>query len=181
VILKRYVAGITVAVTLCVSCMAGNALSTNRAAASSGPLNQFAAACTSQANFFTFKPWYQFIPNCSPTGGPEITSLTDIWLILFAVVDDAVLVGGYVAVGFIIWGGFSYITSQGNAGATAKALNTIISAIVGLAIAIFSVVGVQYVAGVFGAGGGTQTGPNTNTNTGSQTIRSNGTLNIPQQ
>ena len=147
----------------------------SRSLALSGPATQFAAGCTTFDKFLTFDPWYYYLP--CPNGEPAITQLSDLWLIVFALVDDAVSVAAFVAVGFIIWGGFTYITSQGNAGAVSKALSTIISAIIGLAIAIFSIVGVQYVAGIFSnSNSSTVTGPY-NGNQQTQTK----TLTIPQQ
>lgn len=117
-------------------------------AMSPSPLNQVAATCAQSSPFFAFKPWYSYL-QCGPTGGPSFSGLNDIWLIVFALVSDGVLLCGYLAVGFIIWGGILYIKSQGNPGEVENALKTIINAIIGLIITIISVLIVQFVVNIF--------------------------------
>jgi len=41
-------------------------------------------------------------------------------------------------VGIVIWGGFTYMTSQGDPSTTAKAQKTVINGLVGLVIAILA-------------------------------------------
>ena len=54
---------------------------------------------------------------------------------------------GVVSVIMIIWGGFKYITSGGDAGSVTAAKNTILYAIVGLIIVALAQVIVQFVLG----------------------------------
>jgi hypothetical protein len=59
-------------------------------------------------------------------------------LIGLAILQDLVRVAALVAVGFVIFGGFKYITSQGAPEDTKEALKTIINALIGLAFAILA-------------------------------------------
>lgn len=52
---------------------------------------------------------------------------------------------GIVSVIFIIWGGFRYITSAGDSSKVTAAKNTVLYAVVGLVIAIFSYAIAQFV------------------------------------
>jgi hypothetical protein len=55
---------------------------------------------------------------------------------------------GYVATIFIIVGGFKFLTGTGSPDTVAKARTTILNAVIGLIISIFSVAIVNAVAGV---------------------------------
>ena len=59
-------------------------------------------------------------------------------LILLAVLDMLFIVGGMVAVVFVIIGGVQYITSQGQPENTKNARGTVINALIGLAITIIA-------------------------------------------
>ncbi|MBX4186746.1 MAG: pilin [Candidatus Doudnabacteria bacterium] len=59
------------------------------------------------------------------------TELTDIVRLVLQIV-------GLIAVGFLIYGGFQYITSSGNAEQTESAKKTIQNAIIGLLVIILS-------------------------------------------
>ena len=53
---------------------------------------------------------------------------------------------GYVSLGFIIFGGFKYMTSGDNSGGTAAAQKTIQNAVIGLVLSIMSVGLVRFIA-----------------------------------
>lgn len=111
-------------------------------------ISQFAVTCTngSASNFFKFPTWYKYLkidPDCSP----RVSGLSDIWLILAAVIDILVRLGALLAVGFIIYGGFSYVTSQGEPDKTNKARSTIINALIGLVLSVIAAGVVSFVAG----------------------------------
>ncbi len=111
--------------------------------------------------FFGLIPWYQYLnlgpaPQCAITSFhilPDSATKTqsDIPLVLIAVVDDLLRVAGMVAVGFVIYAGFQYITSQGNPDQAAKAQSTIINALIGLAIAAIAIVAVSWLGSALGA------------------------------
>jgi len=99
--------------------------------------------------FLGFPTWYEYLPGNQAGGGcvPALTSLSDIWLIVAAVIEILLRVAGILAVVFVIYGAISYITSQGEPDKTAKARDTIINALIGLAIAISSAALVAFIAG----------------------------------
>jgi hypothetical protein len=117
--------------------------------------NKFADTCTPTSDIFGFPTWYKYLdgnklPN--PNGGaevcvPVINGLTDIWLIVAAVTDMLLRVAVLVAIVFVIVGGIRYITSQGTPDKTAKAMQTILQAIIGLAIAITATTLLTFVVG----------------------------------
>lgn len=100
---------------------------------------------TNTVDFFTFKPWNA----CFTNGNVRIEKLTDIWFIVFPVVEDAIKLTAYIALGAIIWGGIKYAKSQGNSNELTAARSTIINAVVGLTLAVLSVAIVQLITGSF--------------------------------
>jgi hypothetical protein len=101
--------------------------------------------------FFGLKPWFEYLKlnhdceivgfNILPGGGEP----SDIPLILLAVVDDLLRIAGIIAVGFVIYGAFQYVASQGSPEATARAQGTVINALLGLAVAIAAVATVSFI------------------------------------
>jgi FtsH-binding integral membrane protein len=103
-------------------------------------LNFFATTnpCAGPKLFDIIPSWYEFLPSSNATGScqPALTSLSDIWLIVAAVIEILLRIATLAAIAFVIVGGVSFITSQGSPDKTAKARSTIINALVGLIIAI---------------------------------------------
>ena len=116
----------------------------------------FAKSCTE--NFFGLVPWYKYLNhkidpvtcdfyrgskgelNILPTGKE-----TDVVLILAALVDNLLRIAGFLAVVFVIVGAVQYITSQGNPEDTGKAKDTIINALMGLAVCIVAVAFISFI------------------------------------
>lgn len=106
---------------------------------------KFAQTCQPTSDILGYFPtWYKYlngkhVPD-NITGVeqciPEITGISDIWLIVAAVTDMMLRIAVLVAIGFVVAGGIKYMTSQGIPDKTAKALDTIIKAIVGLVLAL---------------------------------------------
>lgn len=97
-------------------------------------------------SFLGFPKWYAHLPgsgSCQPT----LTSLNQIWVIVLNIVDIMIRLAGIVAVGMILWAGFKYIRSEGEAAKTAEAKNTILSAVIGLVLVIAAVAIVEFAAG----------------------------------
>lgn len=111
------------------------------------PLIYLAETCG--YHFFNIFPtWYEFI--CDPkTNQPVINSLSDIWLIVAAVIEILLRLASLAAVIFIIYGGIMYTTSQGSPDQTKQARNTMIDALIGLLLAITSSVLIAFIAGQF--------------------------------
>ena len=115
-------------------------------------LTQVAASCGADKTFLGIIPtWYKYIPLDAECGldinlsqHPE-----HLWLIGFGILDMLLRVAGIVAVSFVIVGGVKYITSQGEPDGTKAAQQTVINALIGLAIAISASAFVGFVAGRF--------------------------------
>lgn len=107
------------------------------------------AAC--QRGFFGFPTWYKYldvqqVEIGAKGSGEKITSCQvvdfkvpdDIVLIIMAILDILLRLGGLVALGFIIYGAIQYVTSQGEPDAAKKAQSTIINALIGMVICILA-------------------------------------------
>ena len=112
-----------------------------------------AAACQyPNSNFLGFPFWYTYLPPVKDASGncvPSLTKLTDVWLIVAAVIDDLLRIAALIAIVMVIYGGFEFITSQGDPEKAKNARGTIINALIGLAIAILATTIVSFIAGRF--------------------------------
>jgi hypothetical protein len=120
---------------------------------------RFAASC-SGGGFLGFPTWYKYLDGTTETvreGGtdigsvctPKITSISDTWLIVAAVVEILLRIAAIAAVVLIVMGGIQFISSQGEPEKAAKARSTVINALVGLVIAVAATGLVSFVAGQF--------------------------------
>lgn len=125
-------------------------------------LLHFADTC-SVKTFFGIPPWYKYLVNSglmAPTKGVGACELVgslkpDDWvqiilLVGLAVLDMALRLAGLVAVAFIIWGGIQYVISTGDPSKTKDAQQTIINAVVGLAIALTATAMVTFIGNKLG-------------------------------
>lgn len=111
-------------------------------------ISHFGVSCGG-GNFLIFPKWHKYLPaapNTSPCS-PQIASLSDVWLIVAAIIEILLRVAAIIAVIFVIYAGFSYVTSQGDPESTARAKSTLVNALVGLAIAVTAAAIVSFVAG----------------------------------
>lgn len=105
----------------------------------------FAADCA--GGFLVFPAWYKYLHHTAwPDCAVQIQGLSDVWLIVAAIIEIALRVAAIVAVVFVIYGGFSYTTSQGDPDATAKAKSTLVNALIGLALAVMAAAIVSFIA-----------------------------------
>lgn len=74
----------------------------------------------------------------------------DILLIGLSVIDILIRIAALVAVGYVILGGIKYITSQGSPENTKEAQNTILHALIGVAIAVFAAAVVAFLGTALG-------------------------------
>ena len=123
---------------------------------SSGIMSQgaFADTCTAPT-FLGFKTWYDGLPmsgDCktvlSPSGNNELVSF--VWTIVLNVIYDLSEAIGIVTVGFIIYGGYLFITSEGDATKSAKAKKTLTGAIIGLLVAVFATIIINTIRTILG-------------------------------
>lgn len=116
-----------------------------------------AAACP-DGKILTLKPWYDGLvtSEChiktvtgkaeSSNSGSEVTLGAFVWRIVLNIVDDLLQISGFIAVGFMIYGGFLYMTSNGEADRMTSGLKTVLHAAIGLVIAISAIGLVNLVA-----------------------------------
>lgn len=115
-----------------------------------------AAACADR--LLTFPTWYRGVSQANGDGcdikspasmdpDPNKALPKFIWTIILNVIEVMLQLVGYISVAFIITGGFKYITSTGTPDDIVKARKTILNAVVGLVLSIFSVAIVNLVAG----------------------------------
>lgn len=119
-------------------------------------VTHFAAPCAG-GSFLGFPKWYKYVDGYTAAAGtpgagscaPQVTHLSDIWLIVAALVEILLRLGGILAVIFVIYGGIQYITSQGEPSKTNQARQTVINALIGLTISIGATTLVTFFAGRF--------------------------------
>ena len=111
------------------------------------PTATTSAAC---GRFLTLPAWYEGYTdgNCKFTGPPSDQSGGSvseeglkqfIWKIALNIIEIILQLIAYIAVAFVIYGGFLYMTSSGSPERASQGLKTIINASVGLAIAVGAV------------------------------------------
>jgi len=105
--------------------------------------------------FFGLKTWYHYLETDSNCNIKKFDFLpengqSDLLLVGVALVDDLLRIAGLVAIGYIIYGGILYVTSQGSADQTAKAQSTIQNALIGLVIAVLAVAAVSFIGNRIG-------------------------------
>lgn len=111
-------------------------------------------ACSNKGKILTLKPWYSGLTNndCSlKSPGADTNSQANyIWKIALNIVDGLLQLIGYVTVGYIMYGGFLMMTSNGAPDKAAHGRKTIMSAAIGLVIALASVALVNFISSKIG-------------------------------
>lgn len=111
------------------------------------------AACP-EGKLLTLKPWYDGLvdANCNiKTPGSSADSQAKfVWRIALNIVDDLFQIIGYIATGYIVYGGFFMMTSAGLPDKAARSRKIILSASVGLIVVLASIGIVNLVAGALG-------------------------------
>jgi hypothetical protein len=114
----------------------------------------FAAKPCPGGGFLGFPTWYKYLPGTYTNkkyGGhlcsPQISGLNDVWLVLAAIIEILLQVAALLAVVMVIYGSINFIMSRGEPDKTANARNTIINALLGLAIAVIAAATVNFIAG----------------------------------
>ena len=111
-------------------------------------------ACSNKGKILTLKPWYSGLTNddCSlKNPGTDTNSQANyIWKIVLNIVDDLLQLIGYTTVGYIMYGGFLTMTSNGAPDKAAHGRKTIMSAAIGLVIALASVALVNFISSKIG-------------------------------
>jgi hypothetical protein len=100
----------------------------------------FAASCTSSDWLFGFPTWYEYLGKDMNTTCQVVnfTFPNDFLLIGLAIIDILLRLAGIFATVYVLYGGFQYLTSQGEPDKLNTARSTITNALVGLAIALIA-------------------------------------------
>ena len=111
-------------------------------------------ACSNKGKILTLKPWYSGLTNndCSlrSPGADANSQANYIWKIALNIVDDLLQLIGYTTIGYIMYGGFLMMTSNGAPDKAARGRKTIMSAAIGLVIALASVALVNFISSKIG-------------------------------
>lgn len=115
------------------------------------PQTVSAKACSK--GVLLFPTWYRGVSTTEGSGDtatceidkPDKNLSNFIWTIGLNVVEMALVLVGYIAVGYIIWGGFQYMLVATNADRTVAARKTIVNAVAGLILSLFAAVIVNIV------------------------------------
>ena len=116
-----------------------------------------ASSCPDQ-QVLGFVPWY-----CGIDGGDDsevdyknVTSSDGLKKVVLGiaanVLTDLSVAASYLTLGWVIWGGYKYMFSRGDAGKVAEGKKTLTNAFIGLAIVMLSSVIFATIRGVIGAG-----------------------------
>ncbi|MFY9228248.1 MAG: hypothetical protein WAO28_02880 [Candidatus Microsaccharimonas sp.] len=119
------------------------------------------------ANLLTFPTWYRGLikfdpaisgsecviisPGQTPDGDTQPLELQGyIWRIALNVIEIGLQLVAYIAFGFILFGGFQYLTGGSEAAMIEKARKTLLNAVIGLAISMASIAVVNLVFTLLG-------------------------------
>ena len=133
-------------------------LSATLVTTAASPVANAATKCDKQGMILTLKPWYYGVTNVGKDGkctikspGTNITSQRKFFArVTLNIIEDLLQVAAYVTVAYIIMGGFRYMTSAGAPDQAAKAMKTILHAVIGLVIAMASIGLVNFVGRYIG-------------------------------
>jgi len=119
----------------------------------------FPASC--EKHFLGLNPWYHYLSHDSADDAinkcsvkfnllPNAGAPSDAPLVIIAVIDDLLRIAGIVAVVFVISGAIRYITSDGNPEKLGKARETVLNALIGLAVALTAIAFVSFLGNKLG-------------------------------
>ena len=108
------------------------------------PQTTYAAAPVDcETRILGIPPWYRGLTTMDSTGDCSITSPNEvgglspfIWKIVLNVIEIGLILAGWIALFFILYGGFLFITGGGNASQIEKARKSIFNAVIGLIISL---------------------------------------------
>lgn len=114
----------------------------------SSPVTTFAVCGDGLNNFFGFEPWYACLHK-KYNGVIRITSLNDLFLIIFPVLEMLIKLAGYIAAGMIFYMLFIIVSARGNSERLATGTRGISDAVLGFIICLVSIAMVNFIAGAF--------------------------------
>ncbi len=117
-----------------------NTLSSQTVSAAASPTGANVAGCAGQG-IKIIPPWYKYIErSVDDTGhcGLNFDFPNDLGLVALALVEILLRIAAIVAVAYIVYAGFLYITSQGEPDKAKSAQQTITNAVIGLIVSILA-------------------------------------------
>lgn len=110
--------------------------------------SQFAAGCATKG-IPLLPSWHKYIDGRTTSAGCELrfSFPEDIGAIAVAIVEMLLRIGTFAAIAFVIYGGFLYLTSQGEPDRAASARKTLINAVIGLVITLLATGIVSFIGG----------------------------------
>lgn len=130
------------------------------------PAQVSAASCTDR--FLGVPAWYRGLTkgDCSIVSPNDVGGLQNfIWRIVLNGIEMALVITAYIAVFFILYGGFLFITGGSNPSQIENGRKSIFNAVIGLVIAMGSIAVTNFIFNIIGS---------------ASTTNSNGITGIPQ-
>jgi hypothetical protein cdiviTM7_00607 len=117
-------------------------------------ISETSAAACPDGKIMTLKPWYDRLldDNCNikSPGNDTNAQANFIWKIALNIIEDLLQVVGYATTGYIMYGGFLIMTSNGSSDKVAHGRKTIMNAAIGLVVALSSVAVVSFISSNIG-------------------------------
>ena len=119
-------------------------------------ISETSSAACPDGKIMTLKPWYDGLldvdGNCAvrSPGDDANAQANFIWKIVLNIIEDLLQVVGYATTGYIMYGGFLIMTSNGSSDKVAHGRKTIMNAAIGLVVALSSVAVVSFISSNIG-------------------------------
>lgn len=107
-----------------------------------------AATCTPGVKAAFFRPfptWYQYLSLDSNCRVQSFDLPGDLFAVGLAVIEIVLRFAGVIAFGYVVFAGFKFVLSRGNPTETSKARQSIIDAVIGIAITTIASVLVAFI------------------------------------
>ncbi len=115
-----------------------------------------AAACDDRV--IGIPPWYRGLTEgnkCNIKSPDAVGGIQQfITILALNIIEIIMVIIGYIAVFFILYGGFQFVANNGSADTVSKATKTILNAVIGLAISLSAVAILNFTFGAVGVEGG---------------------------
>lgn len=113
------------------------------------PQDTYAAECEQPGqHILGLRAWYDGIATDDPATGSctvpsdafkgEDNIKKNVWLVVLNIASSVLGVVGYLAICFVIWGGYQYMLARGDPGKVVRGKKTIVNALVGLVICVLA-------------------------------------------
>ena len=109
------------------------------------PQDTYAAACEQPGqHILGLRAWYDGIATGDPCTVPsdafkgEDNIKKNVWRVVLNIASSVLGVAGYLAICFVIWGGYQYILARGDPGKVVRGKKTIVNALIGLVVCVLA-------------------------------------------